>query len=189
MDLDIVTSPPYLLSRGQILGRNWDKNLKSFPPCYSVQSHLYKWSLLPQPLLSKSGLELVLNVNIVYGNLMSETLKIMDNLEHAHKPQRNCTVMNSASGPQKFLWTGAAIMHLTECCWFLISSGWGGGEGGEWEGENKSICPHQKPYARGRINHRCINSCCGSCSEYSLKPDPGFMTVQAILILKLYSIL
>ncbi len=22
----------------------------------------------------------------------------------------------------------------------------------------QSICPHQKPYSRGRINHRCINS-------------------------------
>ncbi len=50
VDIDMVASPPNLLSRGRILGRNWDKSLKSFPPCYTVQSHLYKWSLLPQPL-------------------------------------------------------------------------------------------------------------------------------------------
>jgi hypothetical protein len=84
-------------------------------------------------------------------------------------------------------------MHLTEF-WMgrgggKVGSGRGRSEWAKLEGENKSICPHQKPYARGRINHRCINSCCGSCSEYSLKPDPGIMTVQAILILKLYSIL
>ncbi len=28
----------FLLPRGRILGRNWDKSLKSFPPCYSVTS-------------------------------------------------------------------------------------------------------------------------------------------------------
>jgi hypothetical protein len=25
----------YTENRGRILGRNWDKSLKSFPPCYS----------------------------------------------------------------------------------------------------------------------------------------------------------
>ncbi len=28
-------------------------------------------------------------------------------------------------------------MHLTVCCWFLTSSGWGGGKGGESEGEKR----------------------------------------------------
>ncbi len=48
----------------------------------------------PPPLPhSKSGLKLVCNVNIVYGNLQSE-----DSQNYAQKPQRNCTFMNSASG-------------------------------------------------------------------------------------------
>jgi hypothetical protein len=47
----------------------------------------------PPPPLSKSGLKLFCNVNIVYGNLMSENSQ-----DYAHKPQRNCTFMNSASG-------------------------------------------------------------------------------------------
>ncbi len=51
---------------------------------------------LPHPTLpppSKSGLKLVCNVNIVYGNLKSENSQYS-----AQKPQRNCTFMNSASG-------------------------------------------------------------------------------------------
>ncbi len=45
---------------GRILGRNWDKSLKSFPPSYS-QSPLLRilLALLPPPL-SKSDLKLVL---------------------------------------------------------------------------------------------------------------------------------
>jgi hypothetical protein len=57
-------------SRGQILGRNWDKSPKSFPPCYS-QSPLLT-DFIPLPSLSKTGLKLVCNVNIVYRNLKSE---------------------------------------------------------------------------------------------------------------------
>jgi hypothetical protein len=38
-------------------------------------------------------MKLVCNVNIVYGNLKSETSQ-----DYAQKPQRNCTFMNSASG-------------------------------------------------------------------------------------------
>jgi hypothetical protein len=47
--------------RGQILGRNWDKSPKSFPPCYSQS-----------PLLEQKWLKLVCNVNLVCGNLKSE---------------------------------------------------------------------------------------------------------------------
>ncbi len=64
------------LYRGRILGRNWDKSLQSFPPCYS------QLPLLTD--LSKSGLKLVCNVNIVYGNLKSEKSQ-----DYAQKPQRN----------------------------------------------------------------------------------------------------
>ncbi len=45
------------------------------------------------PPLSKSDLKLVCNVNIVYGNLKSENSE-----DYAQKPQRNCPLMNSASG-------------------------------------------------------------------------------------------
>ncbi len=63
------------ISRGRILERIWDKSLKSFPPCYS-QSPLLTDS---HPPLSKSGLKLVCNVNIVYSTEISSlrTLKII----------------------------------------------------------------------------------------------------------------
>jgi hypothetical protein len=43
-------------------------------------------------MLSKSGLKLVSNVNIVYGNLNSENSQ-----DYAQKLQRNCKFMNLAS--------------------------------------------------------------------------------------------
>jgi hypothetical protein len=46
----------------------------------------------PPPHLSKSGLKLVCNVKVVYGNLKSENSQ-----DHAQKPQRNCIFMNSAT--------------------------------------------------------------------------------------------
>jgi hypothetical protein len=42
--------------------------------------------------VSKSGLKLVFNVSIVYGNLNSENSQ-----DNSQKPQRNCMFMNSAS--------------------------------------------------------------------------------------------
>jgi hypothetical protein len=48
---------------------------------------------LPPPPPNKSGLKLVDNVNIVYGNLKSEYSQ-----DYAQKHQQNCTFMNSASG-------------------------------------------------------------------------------------------
>ncbi len=61
----------FTFTRGRILGRNWDKSLKSFLPCHS-QSLLLTNLNPPTPPLSKSGLKLVCNVNILYGNLKSE---------------------------------------------------------------------------------------------------------------------
>ncbi len=49
------------------------------------------YSPLP-PTPSVSGLKLVCNINIVYGNLKSENSQ-----DNAQKPQQNCTFMNSAS--------------------------------------------------------------------------------------------
>ncbi len=45
-----------LLSRGRILGRNWDKSLKSLPSCYS-QSPLLKDFTPPPPLLEQKWFE------------------------------------------------------------------------------------------------------------------------------------
>jgi hypothetical protein len=60
---------------------------------HASNSHLYLRIFLPPSPFSKSGLKLVCNVNIVYGNLKS-----VNSQDYAHKPQRNCTFMNSASG-------------------------------------------------------------------------------------------
>jgi hypothetical protein len=51
-------------TRGRTLGPNWDKNLKSFPPCYSQSP-----SLTYPPPPQQKWFELVYTVNIVYGNL------------------------------------------------------------------------------------------------------------------------
>ncbi len=75
------------LSRGRILGLDWDKSLQGFPPC-NPQSPLLK-DFTP---LKKNGLKQVCNVNIVYGNLKSE-----NSPDYAQKPQRNCTFVNLAS--------------------------------------------------------------------------------------------
>ncbi len=52
-----------LETRGRILGRNWGKSLQSFSPCYSHSPLITDFT--PPPPLSKSGLKLVCNVNIV----------------------------------------------------------------------------------------------------------------------------
>ncbi len=87
-DFKCITS---LESRGRILGRNRDKSLKSFPPCHSKSQSSLITDFTP-PYLSKSGLKLVCNVNIVFGNLTSE-----DSQDYAQKSQRNFASMNSAS--------------------------------------------------------------------------------------------
>ncbi len=50
----------------------------------AFNSHLYLTDSTPSPPLRKSGLKLVCNVNIVYGNLESE-----NSPDYAQKPQRN----------------------------------------------------------------------------------------------------
>jgi hypothetical protein len=78
---------------GRILGRNWNKSLKSFPPCYSQSPLLTVYYPTPPPTRAKVGLKLVCNVNIVYRNLKPDNSQ-----DYAKKPHRNCTFMNSASG-------------------------------------------------------------------------------------------
>jgi hypothetical protein len=67
--------------------------VQSFPPFYSQSP------LPPSPPLSKFGLKLVCNVNVVYGNLKSENSQ-----DYAQKPQRNCMFINSAFGEDFFTW-------------------------------------------------------------------------------------
>ncbi len=101
------------LTRGRILGCNWDKRLKSFPPCYSESPLLMDLFLSPPPLpLSKSGLKLVCIVNIVNGNFKSENSQ-----DYAQKSHRKCTFMNSAS-------------HTFYFCREWDGGGGGGGKGG-----------------------------------------------------------
>jgi hypothetical protein len=71
---------------GRILWRNWEFSSLLFT--VNSTNRFY-----PHPPWSKSGLKLVCNVNIGYGNHKSEN---SDN--YAQKPQRNCTFLNSASG-------------------------------------------------------------------------------------------
>ncbi len=40
---------PHPFYRSRILGRNWDKSLKSFPPCYSLSPLLTDFTLSPLP--------------------------------------------------------------------------------------------------------------------------------------------
>jgi hypothetical protein len=78
---------------GRILGRNWEFSSLLF----TITSTNGFYS--PSPL-SKSGMKLVCNKNIVYGNLKYENSQDYD-----QKSQRNCTFMNSASVQCKYMRT------------------------------------------------------------------------------------
>ncbi len=92
----------FCLNRGRILGRNPDKSLKSFPPCYS--RHLYSIALrfLFLHTHATSGKEkwgkpdrnpyqLPYGLRNPYRNLKPENSQ-----DYTQKPQWNCTFMNSA---------------------------------------------------------------------------------------------
>jgi hypothetical protein len=72
-------------SRGRILGHNWDKSLKEFSSLLFTVTSTNGFTPLPPRPLSKSGLKLVCNVS-------------KNSQDYAQKPQRNRTLMNSASG-------------------------------------------------------------------------------------------
>ncbi len=78
-----------MLSSGKVIIRGTVIHLTTEAEFLAVTSTNGFYS--PTPLIS--GLKLVCNVNIVYGNLKSEISQ-----DFSHKPQRNCTFMNSASG-------------------------------------------------------------------------------------------
>jgi hypothetical protein len=105
----------FIVSGGRILGRNWDKSLKSFPPRYSQSPPLP--DLPPSlPSWSKSGLKLVCNVNIAYRNLKSENSQ-----DYAQKRQRNYTFMNSASAHdvQSFVHLDSRLLSFIARAFFL----------------------------------------------------------------------
>jgi hypothetical protein len=94
---------------GRILGRNWDKSLKSFPPRYS-QSPLLTDLNPPSP--SKGDFKLVCNLSILYGNLKSENSQ-----DYAHaETSTKLTFMNSASGQGRIFAVGTI-----QCTLFLSS--------------------------------------------------------------------
>ncbi len=83
----------------------------------TVHSHLYYGFYSPRsPLLSKSGLKLFRNVNIVYENLKSENTQ-----DFAQKPQRYCTFMNSASELSSQVWF--EWWHVVEYKHYILAAG------------------------------------------------------------------
>ncbi len=111
-------------ARGRILGRNWDKSLKSFPPCCSlsppqsthrvaiadsgvypimIEKYQYMYSVVtstngfypPPPPPPPNKCGLKLVSNV---HIIYRNLKSENSLDNAQKLQRNCTFMNSASG-------------------------------------------------------------------------------------------
>ncbi len=73
--IDIQTLLPPVLYRGSILGHNWDTKVLRVV-CLAIYITSTN-GFPPSPSLSKSGLKLVCNVNIVYGNLKSENYQDM----------------------------------------------------------------------------------------------------------------
>ncbi len=102
-----------ILVGGLILGSIWEKSLKSF------SSFLFTFTFTngfyPPPPLSKSGLKLVCNVNIVYGHLKSPNSQ--DYVQNLNEIVR--TLMNSASG-NRFRCRSHHKMLLT-CGWIQKS--------------------------------------------------------------------
>ncbi len=90
VDKLLNNADPTLQCWGRILGRNRDKSLKNF--LLAIHSHLYQRVLIPP--MSKSGLKLVCNVNVVYNRKLNSE----NSQDYAQKPQRNCASMNSAFG-------------------------------------------------------------------------------------------
>ncbi len=75
-----------MLTRGRILGGNWDKSLQSFPPCYSQS--LLPTDFTPPPPWAKVGWNLLVIVNTEYSNWELSILC-------PRKPQQNCKIVCS----------------------------------------------------------------------------------------------
>jgi hypothetical protein len=93
--------------RGRTLGRNWDKSLKIFPPYYSQSPLLTGFT---PPPLRKSGLKLVCNVNIVFGNLKSEISQ-----DYAQRPETSTKMYVHEFS----FWTHRFVLPILEAVCFL----------------------------------------------------------------------
>ncbi len=100
------------MTRGRILGRYWKKNLKSFPPCYLQSPLQTDLSPPPFPPPSKSGLNLVSNVNIVYGNLKSENSQDYAQKLYVHEFGFWCMVFRAAEPSKMFPFKQARIPNI-----------------------------------------------------------------------------
>ncbi len=111
--------------RGRILGHNWDKSLKCFPPCYSQSPilrdfipHQQKWfehfirkpqaefldiigtkvlSVFLLAIYSHLYLEILSPTSKSGLNILYGNLKSENSQDYAQKPQQSCTFMKSAS--------------------------------------------------------------------------------------------
>jgi hypothetical protein len=72
-----------------VIGTKVFKSLQSFPPSLFTVASTNGFYPPPPPPPSKSVLKLVCYVNIVYGNIKSESSQ-----DFAQKPQRNSMFMN-----------------------------------------------------------------------------------------------
>jgi hypothetical protein len=109
-------NPQHLLFiRAEFLDVIGQKSLEFSFLLFTVTSTNVFYSPLPPPQ-NKSGLKLVCNVNIVYGNLKSENSQY-----YAQKPQQNWTFMSSASGLNTFIVLVFSFKLLCSPTWFLIS--------------------------------------------------------------------
>jgi hypothetical protein len=106
---------------GRILGRNLDKSLKGFPPCYSQTPlqfcfgisiswnsrnllHIYTDRLL-YTVKDQGGKPDRKTYPLPYGlRNQHRNLKSENSQDYAQNPQRNCTFMNSASDPHHCLY-------------------------------------------------------------------------------------
>ncbi len=90
---------------GRILGRNWDKSLRSFPPCYSQSPLQMDSTPPPPPPVSKSGLKLVCNEKLYTETSSLRTLKIMPrNLSKMYVHEFGFWTINSSRDPTREYW-------------------------------------------------------------------------------------
>ncbi len=125
-------------TRGRILGRNWDKSLKGFPPSYSQSPLLTDFTPPPPPLLAK----VVLNGNRKSENL-NEIARSWIQLQVCSpvRWQKSCCYApkfavilctHCSEGPGKVKSKSKSFLLVRECVFYeamrLICSGmWGGG--------------------------------------------------------------
>ncbi len=92
-------------TRGRIQGRDWDKCLKSFFHCCSQSPLLRDFNPSPPPPRTK----------VVWNWLYMETSGLKTRKIMPRKPQRNCTLMNSASGVHCTVYIRETFFSFLQC--------------------------------------------------------------------------